>query len=221
MKPISERARLLLASIDALSLRERLLVFIALLTIVGGAWQALLATPLADREQRAWMQIEASQGRLDQLGTSIEMAAAGIGVNGTDPDRMLALRTEAARNDEAVRVFTTDLVDPGQMRFVLEDLIRRQSGLELVRAGNTPVSPLLDYEQGGTANDNRPMLYRHGLSLELEGSYLDCLEYLKAVEALPWQLYWSRIRLQTLAHPRIRIAVEIYTLSLDEEWISV
>jgi len=65
------------------------------------------------------------------------------------------------------------------------------------------------------------MLFRHGLRLELEGSYLDFLDYLDAVERLPWQLYWGTLSLNTQEYPRNEISIEIFTLSLDEDWIGV
>ena len=71
------------------------------------------------------------------------------------------------------------------------------------------------------AGDDRPMLYRHGLVLELEGSYLDCLAYLAEVERLPWHIFWGSLELETEQHPRNRITLELYTLSLEEEWIGV
>ena len=57
--------------------------------------------------------------------------------------------------------------------------------------------------------------------LELEGSYLDCLAYLTEVERLPWQIYWHSIQLDSQNPPRNRIVIELYTLSLEEDWIGV
>jgi MSHA biogenesis protein MshJ len=59
------------------------------------------------------------------------------------------------------------------------------------------------------------------MQLVLEGTYLDCLKYLEAVERLPWQLYWGSLQLETQRHPRTRISIELHTLSLEEEWIGV
>lgn len=213
----------LIQSIDALTLRERLFVFAAALMIVGGAWEAFLAAPLEAREARASARIEQTRQRLAQLDESLEIAAQGIGAGMSDQfERLRALRRRVEESGEAVRVFTSDLVDPAQMRLVLEDLIRRQRGLTLVRAKNLDVEPLIDRDpDGAAAADDEPMLYRHGLVLELEGSYLDCLAYLESVERLPWKIYWSRLALETEAHPRIRITLELNTLSFEEEWLGV
>jgi MSHA biogenesis protein MshJ len=221
---IKDRSRKIMQSIDALTLRERLFVFAALLVLVSGAWEALLARPLANQEDAARRSMQAAQSRLDQLDESIAIAAQGMdGGNSAYFERLRLLRSSVSESEDTVRIFTSDLVDPAQMRFVIQDLIRRQDGLDLVRAANLEVRPVIEQEENPVprANGVRPMLYRHAMMLELEGSYLDCLTYLESIERLPWQIYWSRLNLETIEHPRIRIAIEIHTLSLDEEWIGV
>jgi MSHA biogenesis protein MshJ len=165
------------------------------------------------------------RGRLQQLDESMAIVADGIG-NGMagHMDRIRILRQQVAAGEESVRIFTSDLVDPGQMRFVLEDLIRRQTGLQLISVSNLPGRPLIEepVKEGIAAPASKgPTLYRHGMQLVLEGTYLDCLKYLEAVERLPWQLYWGSLQLETQRHPRTRISIELHTLSLEEEWIGV
>ena len=213
-----DRIRKWQGAIDALTLRERLMLFVGLLVVMGGLWEALLAGPLEAREQRASARIAATGSRVAELDAAMELAAQGIGggMSGhVERRRSLEQQIEAA--EETVRLFTSDLVDPGEMRHVLEQLIARQRGLTLVRAQNLEVRPLLESETAASG----PMLYRHGLRLELEGSYLDCLEYLEAVEALPWRLYWGSFGLSATGYPQNAIVIELYTLSLDEDWIGV
>jgi MSHA biogenesis protein MshJ len=218
---LADRIKKLHVSVDALTLRERLMLFAGVLVVAGGLWEALLAGPLEARELVLSGQIETAKDRLDQLDQAMTLAAQGIG-DGMPAHlerlRMLQLQVEAT--EETVRVFTTDLVTPTQMRLVLEELIDRQRGLRLVKASNLDVKPLIERDNAAAATDE-PMLYRHGLKLELEGSYLDCLEYLSAVERLPWKLYWGALALRTEDYPSNSITIEIFTLSLDREWIGV
>lgn len=221
---LEQKTKQLMHRIDALTLRERLLVLAAAVMVIGGLWEALLAGPLETREQAASLQIEAARERLEQLDAAMAVAAEGIGGGITDQfERARALRRQVEAGAESMRVFTSDLIDPAQMRFVLEDLIRRQGTLELLRARNLPVRPLIEPETSADATAERedPVLYRHGMILELRGSYLDCLEYLRAVEQLPWRIHWAGLRVQAEEHPRNRITLELLTLSLDEDWIGV
>jgi MSHA biogenesis protein MshJ len=217
--------------VDRLSLRERLFVFAAGLFIVGGLWEAVLAAPLEAREQIANDKVALLQERLRELDDAVTTTAAGISEGVPDElERLRALRERVSAGEEELRVFTTDLVDPVQMRLVLEELLQRQSGLTLVSAVNLPAVALLDEEEpdpGEPATtetaerSDAPRLYRHSLVLTLKGSYLDCLHYLEAVERLPWHLYWTRLDFSIDEYPSNDVVIELTTLSLDEEWIGV
>ena len=223
------RARLvkLLQQVDALTLRERLAVAAALLVVIGGLWEAALAAPLTARKLAAVERIEQMRSRLAELDAALNTAADGIGSGMSgNVERLEALRERVADGAEAMRLLTTDLVDPGQMRFVLEDLLRRGGRLELVSIANLPVEPVLARASSEASSDTvnargAALLYRHGLVLELEGNYLDCIAYLQSIENLPWRLYWSSLSLRTERHPLSRISIELQTLSLEEDWIGV
>jgi MSHA biogenesis protein MshJ len=218
---LADRIKKLHVAVDGLTLRERLMLFAGVLVVAGGLWEALLAGPLEARETILSGQIETARNRLDQLDQAMTLAAQGIG-DGMPAhlERLKMLQQQVEATEKTVRVFTTDLVTPTQMRLVLEELIDRQRGLRLVKASNLEVKPLIENDDAAGATDE-PMLYRHGLKLELEGSYLDCLEYLSAVEHLPWKLYWGALGLSTDDFPMNAITIEIFTLSLDQEWIGV
>jgi MSHA biogenesis protein MshJ len=226
---MKQRIVTLLQGVDRLSLRERLFVFAAGLFVVGGLWEAVLAAPLAARERLASEKVGALQERLQQLDASLSATAAGMSEGVPQQlERLRALRERVAAGDEEVRVFTTDLVDPREMRLVLEELLRQQDGLKLVRAVNRKAEPVVAEPEPAPGAPTEapprsaaPTLYRHSLVLELKGSYLDCLRYLAAVERLPWHIYWSRLELAADQYPVNDIRIEIATLSLDEEWIGV
>jgi MSHA biogenesis protein MshJ len=226
---MKERIEKIRQSVDRLSLRERLFLFAAALFVVGGLWEAVLASPLEAREQIANGKVTALQERLRVLDASLMAMANGLSEGVPEQlERLRALRARVAAGEEEMRVFTTDLVDPAEMRSVLEQLLRRQTGLKLVSAVNRAAEPVLADEESAPGqaapekpSSDAPRLYRHSLVLELAGSYLDCLRYVESVEGLPWHIYWSRLEVETDEYPTNRIVLELTTLSLDEEWIGV
>lgn len=226
---MKERVEKIRESVDRLSLRERLFLFAAALFIVGGLWEAVLAAPLAAREEVANEKVTSLEQRLRQLDESLAATAAGLSEGVPEQlERLRALRARIAATDEEMRVFTTDLVDPAQMRTVLEELLSRHAGLKLVSAVNRAAVPVVPDEEPALgeappekSSSDAPRLYRHSLVLELTGNYLDCLRYIESVERLPWHIYWSRLELETDEYPTNRIVLELTTLSLDEEWIGV
>ena len=113
--------------------------------MLSGAWEALLAAPLDAREQAAGNKIAALEQRLGTLNESITTTADGM--NESLPgslDRLRALHDRVAKGDEEMKLLTSDLVDPAQMRSVLEELLQRQSGLRLISATNLEPRPLLE-----------------------------------------------------------------------------
>lgn len=226
---MKERLEKIRQSVDRLSLRERLFLFAAGLFVVGGLWEAVLAAPLAAREQVANDKVGALEDRLRELDASLTATAAGMSEGVPEQlERLRALRARVAATDEEMRVFTTDLVDPAEMRAVLEELLRRQAGLKLVSALNRAAEPVLADEEPAPGEavaeeptSDAPRLYRHSLVMRLTGSYLDCLRYVESVERLPWHIYWSRLTVEADDYPTNQIVIELTTLSLDEEWIGV
>jgi MSHA biogenesis protein MshJ len=61
----------------------------------------------------------------------------------------------------------------------------------------------------------------HPVEIVIEGSYLDVLEYLRALEALPWHFYWKVLELNSGTYPLNRVRIELSTLSMDKEWLGV
>ena len=57
---------------------------------------------------------------------------------------------------------------------------------------------------------------RYTLELQLEGTYLGTLHYLKALEALPWKFFWESADFEIIDYPVAQITLELYTLGLVE-----
>ena len=80
-------------NVDRLTLRERLFLFAALLVVLVGAWEAVLASPLAAREKIAGETTNALRDRIETLNQSVAATAAGMseGMPG-QMERLQALR---------------------------------------------------------------------------------------------------------------------------------
>jgi MSHA biogenesis protein MshJ len=78
-------------------------------------------------------------------------------------------------------------------------------------AGQAPLPPLRQEE----------LLYRHGVQVVLQGSYLDMVAYMESLERMPSQLFWGKAKLDAEDYPAARLTLTLYTLSLDTKWISL
>lgn len=65
------------------------------------------------------------------------------------------------------------------------------------------------------------VLYRHGVELQLQGSYLATLAYLKQLESLEWRFEWDTLLFDIQDYPVGTVTLEVYTYSTERDWIGV
>ena len=200
--------------------REQWLMYLIGLALIGLLYAQWVAAPLAARtaiQEKRLTQVEkgitAAQGALRQLD---ERLAAD-----PNPRYRQAIGAAEARREAMFAQIdggTARLISPTDMQKLLEDLLRRQSGLRLVELRNLS-APLSLPE----AKQAPSVLYRHGLQLTLEGGYFDLLAYLEAVQASGWQLHWSSLdyRVGEAGPGKARVRLELYTLSRHAGWLGV
>jgi MSHA biogenesis protein MshJ len=216
------RVRPLVERVDALTLRERVIIFGAGVTLIYIAWQTLVMDPLAGRargaEQRL-AQVREQMTAIDELGAAASQ----------DPTVQAALRNRAlaervAALDGELGSVAQGYVAPERMTELLRALLAEQHGLKLVSLANLPVESLS--KPSGTksdaplADDDRgPFL--HPVEMVVEGDYASVVAYLRAVEALPWRIHWRTLELTAGEYPVNRVRLVIGALSLSRDWLSV
>ena len=65
------------------------------------------------------------------------------------------------------------------------------------------------------------LLYRHGVEVTVRGNYLDMVDYMSALEAMPTRLFWGRAQLDVEEYPASRLTLTLHTLSLDRKWMKL
>lgn len=63
------------------------------------------------------------------------------------------------------------------------------------------------------------LLYRHGLRITMTGAFFDIQAYLDSIEQLPKKFYWEIFDYQMQEYPTAEVVMEIYTLSINKEFI--
>ena len=72
-----------------------------------------------------------------------------------------------------------------------------------------------------SVNSQATVLYRHGVELQLQGSYLATLAYLKQLESLEWRFEWDALLFDIQDYPVGTVTLEVYTYSTERDWIGV
>jgi MSHA biogenesis protein MshJ len=218
---MTQALRDLMDRYNQLSLRERVLVLLAAVALLWVVWESAFMGPL-DRERRQRrQQLEVLRAEVQGLEQSVE---AIVAQGAADPEsrsrqQIEALKQDIAKLDEQLAGTTSGLIAPREMGRVLEQVLRRTSQLTLHGLRTLPPESLLTAEppkpEGGA------QIYRHGVELEVGGTYLEMLRLLEALEALPWKFFWDRAEFAIEDAPRGRLKLRLYTLGLEEGWIGV
>jgi MSHA biogenesis protein MshJ len=236
---------------DRLSLRERLLIFAAVLGAVFALWQTTLMDPLARREKALSQELSDLQESVTRTSLATQSVAS------SDPTAVAMARLAEQQKaldaiNEKLAAESAGLIPPAQMVEVIHDVLRHQRALSLVSLKNLPVvelaPPVAKRDAGGASDgvaegnlaqradaENAPSEsvppdkappapsgpYLHPVELVVEGRYVDVVAYLRELEALPWHFYWRVLELETKSYPLNRVRIELSTVSLDKEWIGV
>ena len=223
-KLLGARLAVLLERINHLSLRERTMVFGAGVALLGMAWQTLLLDPLAHRARTAQQQLLEVRQRLDAADLMVSSAAHSPAFIAAARNRALGQRL--AQLDAALATAAHGYVAPERVAELLGELISRQHGLTLISLRNLPVESLAPGTRPNAAAPAMPPArergpFLHPLELIISGDYPSIVNYLQALEQLPWRLHWERLELQVERYPTNRVRLIIGALSLSRDWMSV
>lgn len=216
------RARPFIERIDALSLRERVIIFGAGVALVYIAWQTLFMDPLAARAKVAVQKLADAQRQMiviDEVGTASSQNPA---VAAALRNRALTQRLGAL--DAEINSAAQGYVAPERMTELLRQILAEQHGLKLVSLANLPVQSL-SQPSGSSPDasiapeDRGPFL--HPVEMVVEGDYGSVVAYLRALEALPWRIHWREVELTAGDYPVNRVRIVIGALSLSRYWLAV
>lgn len=219
---LRQRMQQLTAQIDALSLRERAILMLGAFMVLFLLWDRMLMADITRRGAAVNAEIVAMRTDIGRLNTAIANVAHA---RGDDPDAVLraqidAARRDIARIDNALAERAGQVIPPGEMADVLQEILQRQQRLKLVSMTSLPPEALLTADEEREAGLNGS-IYRHGLEFEIEGRYLDVLGYLRELESLQWQFSWDALELESIEYPVNRVRIRVHSLNLEEGWLGV
>ncbi|MFO8025161.1 hypothetical protein [Thiohalophilus sp.] len=208
---------------DALTLRERLILGVGALLVIGIVWLEFIYLVQTGENESLGNRIQTADSQIAALEQQI---AAMNSESGRDPDqanrrRQEKLQEQLSEVDARLQEKTASLISPAQMAQVLEAVLTQKTDLKLIAVRNLPIQPLLELSADGEGDYPDSGVYRHGMQIEFSGSYLSTLEYLKALQELKWDFYWDSLQLQVKSYPVSSVTITVHTLSLEEGWIGV
>jgi len=140
-------------------------------------------------------------------------------------DEIKQLRDQVEQIERRLSREVSALVPPEAIVSLLEEVLAQTPDLALIRVESQPPERLgresSDDPATPVAVNDSSGLYRHGLHIEIEGTYLATLDYLERLEASSWNLLWDRLVIEMQNYPTARVQIELHTISGNEEWVGV
>lgn len=217
---------------DARAPRERLLMIAVGVVLALAAVDTLWLTPAFEglasahgREQQARATRQQLQQETLAIGTHREAQAA------LKQAEVAAWRQRAREGEALLQAHEDTLISPEQMMALVEQVLARHGQVRVRSMRLTErVDLLAGPGQPGSAAaapaakpaaPGGPSLYRHGVELQLEGSFGDLLAYVKALEAMPQHLLWGPMQMQVRQHPQVLLTLRVYTISRERHGLAL
>ena len=223
-----EQWRKLAARFDALQPRERVLVLVGLVVGVALLFDALALQPLEARRKQLERQVAEARNSIKIAETVLAGQVPIVDPEDVRRSYRNALRQQLAEIDQNMQGLQRGLVPPERMARLLEEMLSRSRGLQLlslrtlpVQRFETPAAAPAGKAAKPAPKDPERTVYQHSFEITLQGSYFALHDYLTQLEKLPWQMFWGRISVRTEQYPRLRATLTVQTLSLNKAWLIV
>lgn len=221
------------AKIQALSARERAIVFAAGLLIAVAIVYFAAIDPAQRRQKVLLAQMERERSEIATLESQLRGRPKAADPDAESRARAEALRREVGMLDETLKALQRELVPAERVNTLLQEMVARDTRLTLVSLRTLPAEPLAGGGGKSPASTAAPaaapskaepgpgLVYKHGVEITLQGSYANLHDYLMRLERSPWRMYWWRANLTADGEARLTLKVTVYTLSLDKAWLQV
>jgi MSHA biogenesis protein MshJ len=203
--------------LDAMSLRERVLVFLAAVAVLVLIADSALLEPILRRQK---VNSQTNQQQQDEIRTmqaqlqAYAQARTSEGAN-AKRQRLEKRKAELAALDRELSGKQGELVTPDRMARMLSEILKRNPEVDLVSLRSLPPTGLTQVPSVGAA------LYRHGIEITVSGTYFKVLSYLAELERNRAKIFWGDLDLQAGAYPRATLKITLYTLSPDKTWLLI
>ncbi|KIF82282.1 type II secretion system protein M [Noviherbaspirillum autotrophicum] len=234
----------LATKIDALTLRERVIIFAMAALIMVVLINAMLLDPQYAKQKQLSERIKLEQSQIAAMQAEIQAKATG---QNHDPDsanrvRLGQLEQQFMQMQNTLQGMQKGLISPDRMSSLLEDILRQNRKLRLLSLKTLPAVAAVDavvsdkkameektaVQASGSGKDptnskpaNEAFVYRHGVELVIQGNYLDIMDYLTQLESMQWQVFWGEAKLDVEEYPTNKLTLTLYTLSLDKKWLNI
>jgi MSHA biogenesis protein MshJ len=188
----------LIERLDALSLRERLFLFLSVVVCLGAVLDTLWLTPALSQHKQLTARIDKQSTELqrlrDTLRTSVRPAGAGPG----GQEESVKISAQIEEVNQAIRQLLPDASQSAPLAQALVHLLRRHDGLTLVHTAAVPPETAGPGTVAGPGVAGLPPgVTRQGVMLTVAGPYAELVRYVASLETAMPQVRWGQLSLKS------------------------
>jgi MSHA biogenesis protein MshJ len=187
--------------INALTLRERAIMFVSLAVAMAALADALVLSPQGAEQKALAKKMRQQTTELDGLRSQLVAGTVAAGTD-TPQGRLQQLRSERQAVDEQIRQRAGSA--SARLPDLLGQVLKRHDRLTVLRLATAAPRPASELEPGA--------LQMLGVDLSLAGSYLDLVAYLAEIENTLPGVRWSELQINS-AEPTPVLKVRVYLLT--------
>jgi len=189
----------LVARVNAMKRRERLLLFATIVILLGAVTNQLFIAPLTRLQAQRAREIDTSSEAMEAQRVKLERSLAGSrrARMAELEGQVAAAQSEIDAADRAIASISASATDEAALSAVLRRSLAGTRKVALLRVSTAEAA-------AGAPASGR------GVDITLGGDYLDLMEYLAALEAALPQARWSALRLTAETTP-VQVSVRIAT----------
>jgi MSHA biogenesis protein MshJ len=209
------------SKVEAMPLRERVIMFAAIAFSIIALTSTMLLNPLFAKQKALSKKMEGQQAQIKELQAKVQSLSQAKKNDEDAPLRanIAKLKQQLESQQNTISKQQENLVDADKVVGLLEQVLNKNGKLQLVQLKNSVVSPVNNQAKNNAQGQKQ--IFKHSIEITLRGSYLDLLQYLAAVEKARMPLYWANVHFNVIKHPDAVLVLNLYTLSLDKTWLKI
>jgi len=208
--------------INAMSLRERVLIFLAVAVVLVAIADSVFFDPILRRQKASSQKIQQQQDEIRAMQAQLQAFAQARLSDGANAKRQRfeKRKVELAALNREIAASQRELVTPEQMAKMLSEIVKRNPNVELVSMRKLAAAGLSPAATPDSAPEGSA-LYRHGIEIAVSGTYLNMLSYVSQLERLSAKIVRGNMDLQAGVYPKVTLRITLYTLSPDKTWLLI
>jgi len=216
VKDFKLRMEAMLVKIDAMSLRERVFLFLSVIACGLALADMLWLTPLMASNKKLVQQFAAQAAELGRLRDELKVVAQPVDPSKAVRDDIAAANARLDALNEDISALLPRAKNGPDLEQVLVQFLRSQPGLTLLglKTLQTEVAPAAAAGAAVSAGALPAGMTRKGLELRISGPYAELVRYVQQLETALPALRWGSMALKSEVLPP-ELTLQVFVLGVQ------